>query len=122
MLTMTGAMTAFLTARTGSAPYLFGQAGRPSPQPLPSPNAPVNQNAPVQLDQEDIPVVGSMRVIPPATWKEIKEDAMKLYQMSAGFATQVENTNTTATLPLSLLKEAHDIEKMARRIQQRMRG
>jgi hypothetical protein len=79
-------------------------------------------NAPIQLDQQDIPLSGPGNPIPPSTWKEIKADAQRLYLMSASFATQVDNTNTAATLPLSLLKQAHAIEKLAKHIQGRMKG
>jgi len=122
MLTMGGAVAAALAVRPLAGDALEGQAARASPQPLPSPNAPANQNAPVQLDQSDIPVVGPSRPIPPATWAQIKSDAQKLYLMAAGFATRVDNTNVTSTLPLPLLKEAHEIEKLAKHIQEQMKG
>lgn len=121
MLTMGGSVAAVLAGRFGCPPAM-GQIGHGPPTPLPSPNAPTNMNAPIQLGQQDIPMRGPGRPIPPATWKEIKADALKLYQMSAGFATQVDNTNVTAMLPLPLLKEAHEIEKLAKHIQQRMKG
>jgi len=89
---------------------------------MPSPNAPTNMNAPIQLDQQNIPIRGPGNPIPPATWKEIKDDAQKLYLMAASFATQVDNTNTSVMLPVGLLKEAHAIEKLAKHIRQRMRG
>ncbi|HTV07004.1 MAG TPA: hypothetical protein VME86_16670 [Acidobacteriaceae bacterium] len=119
ILTMSGAVGMMLASRFGS-PAAEGQM-HPSPQPLPSPNAPTNMNAPIQLDQEDIPIRGPGNLIPPATWKEIKDDAQRLYLMSASFATQVDNTNISVTLPVSLLKEARAIEKMAKHIQQRMK-
>jgi hypothetical protein len=121
MQTMGGALAAMLTARAIGSPAM-GQIGHGPPQPLPSPNAPTNMNAPIQLGQQDIPLRGPGRPIPPATWKEIRADALKLYQMSAGFATQVDNTDVAAMLPLSLLKEAHAIEKLAKHIQSRMKG
>lgn len=111
-----GAAVAVL-AREPFHPEVAGQM-RPSPQPLPSPNAPTNMNAPVQLDQEDIPIRGPGNPIPPATWKEIKADAQRLYLMAARFATQVDNTNTSVTLPVSLVREARAIEKLAKHIWQ----
>jgi hypothetical protein len=120
VLTMSGAVAAMLAAKQLGL-CATGQM-KPSPQPMPSPNAPTNMNAPVQLGQEDIPIRGPGNPIPPATWREIKVDAQKLYLMAASFATQVDNTNTSATLPVSLLKEAREIEKLAKHIQQRMRG
>ncbi len=120
MLTMGGAVAAILASRLDSS-TAEGQL-HPTPQPLPSPNAPTNMNAPVQLGQQDIPLRGPGNPIPPATWNEIKADAQKLYQMAAGFATQVDNTNVAQMLPLSLLREAHEIEKLAKHIQSRMKS
>lgn len=120
MLAMSGAAATMLSYWLAS-PSAEGQF-HPAPQPMPSPNAPSNMNAPVQLDQQDIPLRGPGNPIPPATWKEIKDDAQKLYLMAASFATQVDNTNTSVTLPVSLLKEAHSIEKLAKHIQLRMRS
>ena len=120
MLRMGGAAATLLTWKLIS-PSAGGQV-MPKPQPMPSPNAPTNMNAPIQLDQQDIPLRGPGNPIPPATWKEIKDDAQKLYLMSASFATQVDNTNTSVMLPVALLKEAHAIEKLAKHIQQRMRS
>lgn len=120
MLRMGGTAATMLTWRLIS-PTAGGQV-MPKPQPMQSPNAPTNMNVPIQLDQQDIPLRGPGNPIPPATWKEIKDDAQKLYLMSASFATQVDNTNTSVMLPVALLKEAHAIEKLAKHIQQRMRS
>jgi hypothetical protein len=119
LLTMSGAVAAVLASRPPSANSIAAQM---TPQPLPSPNAPANENVPAGLDGANIPVRGAGRPIPPATWMEIKSDAQKLYQMAASFATQVDNTNLTSTFPLSLLKDAHNIEKMAKHIRDRMKS
>lgn len=119
--TFSGVVAAlFATRVTGSR--AIAQMSPGPPQPMPSPNAPSNMNAPIQLDQQDIPLHGLGNPIPPATWKEIKDDAQRLYLMAASFATQIDNTNTAITLPVGLMKQAHAIEKLAKHIQQRMRG
>lgn len=118
---MTGAIAAALAARPLSAHSVIGQNRPASPQPMPSPNAPRNQNVPVGLDGADIPVRNGEREIPPATWLEIKSDAQKLFEMSAGFKNHVDRTNLASTLPLGLIEEAHQIEKLAKRVQQRMK-
>lgn len=112
MATLTGAVAAAVTRP------LLGQV---SPQPLPSPNAPANQNAPVGLDGADIPVRNSGLGIQPATWMEIKSDAQKLLTMATDFKTQVDGTNLSSTLPLALIQQAHHIEKLAKQIQDRMK-
>ena len=112
---MTGALAAALSFRN-----TYGQV-RPSPQPLPSPNAPANQNVPTGIDGSDIPVRSGGRTIPPVTWLEIKSDAQKLLAMATDFKAQVDRTNLSATLSLPLIQEAHRIEKLAKQIQSRMK-
>ena len=113
MIAMSSAAAAVLATRA-----LSGQ----TPQPLPSPNAPLNQNVPAGLDGADIPVRNGRRVIPPATWLEIRSDAQKLLDLATDFKKRVDQTNLGSTLPLPLIQEAHRIEKMAKNIQRRMKG
>jgi hypothetical protein len=113
VFTMTGAFLAELFAR--------GQVRAQTPQPLPSPNAPRNQNVPAGLDGADIPVKNGQTVIPPATWAEIKSEAQKLLEMVTDFKKRVDQTNLSATLALPLVKEAHEIEKLAKKIQKQMK-
>lgn len=115
MMAMSSALAVGLTTRT-----LSGQ--RANPQPMASPNAPQNQNVPAGLDGANIPVGNGQRVIPPATWMEIKSDAQKLLDMAADFKKRVDQTNLGATLPLSLIQQAGRIEKLAKTIQKRMKG
>lgn len=91
------------------------------PQPLPSPNAPQNQNVPAGLDGAEIPVRNGENVIPPATWLEIKSEAQKLLEMTTDFKKRVDQTNVSATLPLPLVKQAHEIEKLAKKLQRQMK-
>lgn len=96
---------------------------RPSPQPMPSPNAPRNENAPAGLDnagvsQSSKPAGG----LSPVSWGAVQKDADKLLQMAGEFKDHVSQTNLSSTLPLNLLKEAHQIEKLAKQIQDRMKN
>jgi hypothetical protein len=97
-------------------------AQRMSPQPLPSPNAPKDQNVPGGLDGSGLAHQSGQSTINPLTWSAIKSDADKLLQMATDLKAKVEQTNLSATLPLPLIKEAHEIEKMAKQIQSRMRS
>ena len=115
IVSMTSALAAMLNSRN-----IFGQ-NRPSPQPLPSPNAPANENAPTGLNGADIPVRNGGQTIPPATWLEIKSDAQKMLDMATDFKAQIDRTNLTATLSLPLIQEAHKMEKLAKQIQSRMK-
>ncbi|MFZ0663568.1 MAG: hypothetical protein WAM66_12805 [Acidobacteriaceae bacterium] len=114
---MTGAAAALAVARLSG-----GQSRAASPQPMPSPNAPTNQNVPAGLDGANIPVNNGRNVVPPATWLEIRKDARKLLDMAADFNKRVDATNLSSTLPLVLIHEANRIEKLAKKIQNRMKG
>jgi hypothetical protein len=120
LVTMTGAVAAAFAGRT-VAGQVTGGTRTASPQPMPSPNAPANENVPAGLDGADIPVRNGDRPMAPVTWLEIRSDAQKLLQLAVDFKNQVDRTNLAATLPLPLIKEAHRIEKLAKQIQQQMK-
>ncbi len=96
------------------------QAG--PPQPMPSPNAPRNQNAPAGLDRAGVEAGEQKSKITPLAWSQIKADTDKLFQMTSDFKDHVAQTNLASTLPLPLIKEAHQIEKLAKHIQEQMKG
>lgn len=120
MLAVSGAIAAAL-AESRVNP-LRGQARTsPTPQPMPSPNAPRNENAPLGMDT-DIPVRNGEKQLPPATWIDIKSDAQKLLDLATDFKWQVDKANLNNTLPVLLLHQAHDIEKLAKQVQNRMKS
>lgn len=122
MLTMTGAVAAVMAARPLAAEGIFQVGGAAAPQPRPSPNAPMNQNAPVGLDGSGIPVRnGEGRPLPPTTWAELKSEAQKILDIATDFKWQIDRANLGATLPLLLIQEAHSLEKLAKQIQDRMK-
>jgi hypothetical protein len=93
------------------------------PQPLPSPNAPQNQNAPAGLDRAGVEAGQQQKTaVSPLTWSQIKTDTDKLYQMTSDFRDHIAQTNLASTLPLPLIKEAKQIEKLAKQIQERLKG
>ena len=109
-------------ALISGVPFLLSQM-MPNPvQPLSSPNAPKNANAPAGLDGADMVRQPGQSSINPLMWSAIKTEADKLLQMATDFKQKIDTTNLAATLPLPLLKEAHMIEKMAKDIQSRMRS
>jgi|ERR1700751_1974133 hypothetical protein len=93
----------------------------PSPQPMPSPNAPRNENAPLGMDT-DIPVRNGDKQLAPATWVDIKSDAQKILDLATDFKWQVDKANLNNMLPVLLLREAHDLEKLAKQVQNRMKS
>ncbi len=90
--------------------------------PMPSPNAPANQNAPAGLDNAGVREGERKANVSPLVWTQIKADSQKLFQMTSEFKEHVDQTNLTSTLPLPLIKEAHQIEKLAKRIQDQMKN
>lgn len=118
---MIATMTTALAAVLAAPPFIAEPAeGQAAPQPRPSPNAPTNQNAPVGLDGSEIPVVSGDKVFAPANWDEVKKFAQKILDIATDFKWQVDHTNLKATLPLLLLHEAHDLEKLAKEVRKHM--
>lgn len=120
MAAVSGAVASVLSASRLSAFAAPGQK-TPTPQPVPSPNAPTNMNAPVGLDGADIPIRGETTVAP-ATWTEIKSDAQKLLDIATDFKWQVNRASQSNTLPLLLVQEARSMEKLAKQLQSRIKG
>lgn len=121
MKALSGAVVAGLAVRPLAASAALQVGGGASPQPMSSPNAPSNRNAPLGVNGADIPVRNGGQTIPPATWLEIKSDAQKMLDMATDFKAQIDRTNLTATLSLPLIQEAHKMEKLAKQIQSRMK-
>jgi hypothetical protein len=105
-----------------AAPGFLGAQMHPTPQPMPSPNAPADQNVPGGLDGSQLAYKSRPSTISPLVWTEIKSDSAKLLQMATDLKAKIDQTNLTATLSLPLIKEAHEIEKVAKGIQSRMRS
>jgi hypothetical protein len=119
LVTLTGTVAATLAS---SPATLLEAQQAPTPQPLSSPNAPMNENVPAGLDGSNIPFRNGDRPVPPATWLEIKSDAQKLLDMATDFKKQVDSTNLSSMLPLALIQAANHIEKLAKQIQTRMKA
>ena len=118
LLTMAG-----IAAGTIAAPAAASAAQMsPHPQPMSSPNAPQNQNAPAGLDRAGVDAGQQKTAVSPLSWSQIKADTDKLYQMTSDFRDHIAQTNLSSTLPLPLIKEAKQIEKLAKQIQERLKG
>lgn len=118
LVTLAGVTAGIVAAR----PNLTAQVTSPRPVPLASPNAPSNQNVPAGLDNTGVQEGNRKTAVNPLVWTQIKSDSQKLFQMTSEFKEHVDQTNLTSTLPLPLIKEAHQIEKLAKRIQDQMKN
>jgi hypothetical protein len=92
-----------------------------SPQPIPSPNAP-NQNFPPGLDGPDQKPGADNKSVDPKTREEITTDIQKLYDLASELKEQAGKADLNVTLPVTVVKKAQQIEKLAKKIRELSRG
>jgi hypothetical protein len=102
-----------------AAPWMYGALQHP--QPMPSPNAPNNQNFPGGLNGPPVSSSGK-----PATntmnGEQIAAMVQQLYKLAGELKEEVEHTNVAAVFPVTFVKKAQEIEKLAKRIKDRTKG
>lgn len=115
---------------------LFGAAGvlavepllagmRVSPQgPGTPPKAKIypngrDPNAPPGIDELSRP---DPKAIERANQEKIRTDVAKLYEMVSELKEQIEKTDATSTLSLSVVKKAQQIERLAKQIKDLAKG
>jgi hypothetical protein len=107
----------------GALTDLLGSRGEAlqSPQYRPSPNAPGNANAPAGMDGPEIihPDKDAPNNI---NQMQIVGLVHQLYKLSGELQDEVDHTNIKATFPLSVVKKAQQIEKLAKQIKDRAKG
>ena len=92
-----------------------------SPQYRPSPNAPTNPNAPAGMNGPEI-------IHPdkdtPGNFNQIQIVGMvhQLYKLSGELQDEVDHTDLKATFPLTVVKKAQQIEKLAKQIKDHAKG
>ena len=101
-----------------AGPLLRAQLTR-NPQPLPSPNAP-DPHVPSGLDGPQ--PTKSAPTFNPQNQKDVREDVNKLYEMITDLKKQVDATDLNSTLPLSVVKKAQQIEKLAKQVKEKAKG
>lgn len=101
---------------------LAGLPAQRTPQPIPSPNAP-NQNFPPGLNGPDqTPPSDNKKTIDPKKQEEIKADIQKLFDLAAELKDQSAKTDINSTLPVTVIKKAQQIEKLAKQIKDLSKG
>ncbi len=115
---------------------LFGAAGVLAVEPLlaglqaPAPGSGSSPRAKVYPNGRDPNVMTGMdepsrpdpKAIGRANQKEIRTDVAKLYEMVSELKEQIEKTDATSTLSLSVVKKAQQIEKLAKQIKELAKG
>lgn len=99
---------------------LRSQPQRSVPQPLPSPNAP-NPNFPPGMNGPDITPADQKKMDRQAQ-ADVRADVEKLYQLVTELRDQVQKSDTTSTLSLSVINKAKQIEKLAKQVKERAKG
>jgi len=93
---------------------------RPPPQPRPSPNAP-DPHVPNGMDGPR-PTVGDGKAVALANQKELRDDVTRLSAMVSELREQVNRTDSSAMLSVSLVKKAQQIEKLAKQVKDLAKG
>jgi hypothetical protein len=92
-----------------------------APQPIPSPNAP-NQNFPPGLDGPDQRPGADNKSLDPKTREEITMDIQKLYDLASELKEQAAKADLNVMLPVTVVKKAQQIEKLAKKIRELSKG
>jgi hypothetical protein len=102
----------------GSAVYPLPQ--RTTPQPIPSPNAP-NQNYPPGLNGPD-QKPPDKKAMDKQAQADVKADVEKLYALISELREEVQKSDASSTLSLSVVNKAKQIEKLAKQVKDRAKG
>lgn len=93
-----------------------------TPQPLPSPNAPTNQNAPAGLNGPEIIHPDKPAQPNPQTAQAVNAAVQEIYARALELKNEADHTNLNATLPIDFIKKAERIEKLAKFVKERAKG
>lgn len=102
---------------------LLGGAQAPAPGSGSAPKAKVYPNGqdPNATGIEE-PSRLDPKAIERANQQKIRTDVVKLYEMVSDLKEQIEKTDATSTLSVSILKKAQQIEKLAKQIKDLAKG
>jgi hypothetical protein len=116
---LAGAIVAAALAMA-SASASHSQPQRPTPPLRPSPNAP-NPNYPPGLNGPE-QKSGDKKEMDRQSQAEIKADVEKLYELVSELREQIQKSDATSTLSLSVVNKAKQIEKLAKQVKDRAKG
>jgi hypothetical protein len=102
-----------------TAPWML--AAPQTPQPIPSPNAPTNQNFPTGLNGPAVSNTDKPKPNP-MNQEQIAALVQQVYKLASELKDEVEHTNLTTVFPLSFVKKAQQIERLAKQIKDRTKG
>jgi hypothetical protein len=114
---------AFASSAFLSLPSRFfaGQASHPQPQPLPSPNAP-NPNVPQGLDGRGPSPSKDQKQVDRQIQQEIRADVDKMSALVAQMKDELSLTSAASVLSVNFVKQAHEVEKLAKHVKDLAKG
>ena len=110
---LAAALATLALSSSAQAPHPSPQ----SPQPRPSPNAP-NPNFPPGLHGPDV-TGPDPRSVDKQNWAELQSDIERLYALAFALREQMKMTDGTSTMSVTIVKQAQQIEKLAKQIKDR---
>jgi len=108
-----------LATEISTVSLVFAQ--RPTPQPIPSPNAP-DPHFPPGMNGPDLKPDRGERRFSPDAQKEVTQDVDQLYELAAQLKAQVEKNTSPLVLSVSFFKNAQQAEKLAKKIKELSKG
>ncbi|MHB8503081.1 MAG: hypothetical protein ACYDCG_17325 [Candidatus Acidiferrales bacterium] len=113
----------FLTLLAGAGTLAVARTGSLRAQAKPQQGRPQPADPTLNLDEVTPPPGKSPRkIMLEANEKDIKKNIEKLYQLASDLKAEVEKTDSSQVLSLTLVKKAEEIEKLARDIKTRAKA
>jgi len=98
----------------------FAASAGQTPQPLPSPHAP-NPNYPPGLSGPDI-TPPDRKKLDQQKQADVRADVEKLFGMVSELREQIQKTDSSSVLSVSVVRKAQQIEKLAKQIKDLAKG
>ena len=114
-LTLLAGAGTLAMVRTGNLAAQSQPPGRPHPPQPPDAAQDTDEQAP-------LPGKSQTKMLLESNEKDIKKNVEKLYQLATDLKEEIEKTDTSKVLSLTLVKKAEEIEKLAHDIKTRAKG
>jgi hypothetical protein len=103
--------------------WLSAASAAQAPQSPPSPRPPLDKSIPSETAAPDNPNMPSpAKRMLEENEKDIKKKVEKLYELATELKAEVDKTDSSKVLSLTMLKKTEEIEKLARDIRNRSKG
>ena len=116
MLTLVAGAGALATGRA-----LYSDSQNPPVEPRPSPNTP-DPAHPWGLDSSHHEKPPDRKAMDRQNQAEVKAGVQKLYVLISELKEQVEKSDATMVLSVSVVKKSHEIEKLAKHVKDLAKG